>query len=307
MTEQTTFKSEVPELIRTDPKLKALNGLEYTLITRDPKTDKIAFSKKLTIKGEDEFKVETTFNPETGKQKSVKRFKNGLLDGISEDYDDNGNVINQIEYKNDKKNGLCTTFESEIKINELFYVDDLPHGQETRYNSKTGIKCETLIWVNGSKQGECLCFREDGTIEKKINFNKNILDGPVIAYYPNGKICTSYSYKEGKLHGQYMHLNSDGTCRSVHHYDNNEKVTPIPTAAEPIKEVKAEPLRYFGIKIKDKVEIGLQGLEHIEKDGFHFYVFPEVDGVITGYKKKMGILEFICSEAEPVSGPLDKF
>lgn len=121
--------------------------------------------------------TETVFDVKTGEKKSIKNWRNGLQDGVEEEYL-NGNLISRKEYKDGK-----------------------PDGEETRWSDDGETVLTELTWRAGNKY--------DGyetTSEGKANYLNGQLHGPQVIYgYISGKlkqyVSTEENYNNGKLDG----------------------------------------------------------------------------------------------------------
>ncbi len=140
---------------------------------------------------------------ETGKERLVENYENGLLEGAVNEYDEKGNIIVKGEYLggeengnwlykngssqqtgnyiNGRRNGLWKHYLNDILIFEGAFLDGIPNGKH-KYYWETGKIKEEINYVQGKKQGE----------DRKYDREGNIF---LIITYKNGMEISYDSYK----------------------------------------------------------------------------------------------------------------
>lgn len=100
---------------------------------------------------------------------------------------------------------------------------------------------ETLLMFSQSKNDTLCCNNTDSLgrkIGKWIEYNlfegdslkslyyyeKDVLEGKAITYYPNGKVEAIYNYKNGKHHGKIKYFYKTGSLQDIFYYENGEFV-----------------------------------------------------------------------------------
>ncbi len=125
-------------------------------------------------------------------------FKNGLLEGLQKYFGDNGNLVAEVNYTADKREGQRKTYYSngnpEVVEN---YKNDLLDGNSITY------------YVNGGKQCE-------------FNYKDDKREGMLSCYYPNGFKKSQLAYKDGKANGQYLFYNESGDIIYNSNYINDQ-------------------------------------------------------------------------------------
>ena len=53
----------------------------------------------------------------------------------------------------------------------------------------------------GARDGECLFYRDDGTLFSRVRFTAGVQDGPFVVYHPNGDVAREGTYVSGRLDG----------------------------------------------------------------------------------------------------------
>ena len=101
--------------------------------------------------------------------------KNGLLDGESREYYEEGDIKSISPFKNNVADGVFIS-----------------------YYQNGNIK-EKHIYKNGNKEGEGIFYYENGKLEEKYFMKNGKLDGEAINYFEDGKIRNKSIFKDGVL------------------------------------------------------------------------------------------------------------
>ncbi|MFK5975045.1 MAG: hypothetical protein QM493_00935 [Sulfurovum sp.] len=123
-------------------------------------------------------------------------FISNRLDGTTKVYNTDGDLIEEIEYKNSLKHGMSIEY-SNVK-REIPYIDGKKEGNELHYQN--GQLISETMYKNGKKNGE----------------HKQ--------YHKDGKIWTEESYKDGKKDGYHRLILEDGELLFEHLYKDGERV-----------------------------------------------------------------------------------
>ena len=101
---------------------------------------------------------------ESGSIEAVISKKNGMLNGVSNYYDTNSNLISSANYMNDLLHGeWIEYFENRNVKHRVFYNYGLKHNSEIWYYENGKIKSET-VYDNGEVISETLRWDYDGNI-----------------------------------------------------------------------------------------------------------------------------------------------
>jgi len=111
--------------------------------------------------------------------------KNGLLDGESREYYEEGNIKSISSFKNNVANGLFISYYQNGNIKD-------------KQNYK-----------NGNGEGEGLFYYENGQLEEKYFMKNGKLDGEAINYFEDGKIRHKAIYKDGIILEEEVHENNE--------------------------------------------------------------------------------------------------
>ena len=148
-------------------------------------------------------------------------YKDGKKHGSSEMYS-NGKIINKSEYRADKKHGLSQTFSDDNLITETYYENDLKHGTSKNYGSNGKLTVEAN-YKNDKRDGNYLVYN-DGQLMTETNYKDDLQHG-LSTTYALGKKNMDAEFVNGKRHGVSRMYKPDGSVLFTHYYLNGEKVT----------------------------------------------------------------------------------
>ncbi len=178
-----------------------------------------------------------TFYP-NGRIQSVKEYKDDEFHGKSASWDEEGNLLVEIDYKNGKMNGrffkkledgkeivyhykdnqrhgLHTIYySSDDGVNkqrafEVTFVEGVSEGEAVEYDEK-GNKISCTPYVKGLKEGLCQIF-DKGRLLMQVSFKKDKREGMTREYYPKGTLLGEVGYKDNQKHGEEKGYFEDGT------------------------------------------------------------------------------------------------
>ena len=111
--------------------------------------------------------------------------KNGLLDGESREYYEEGDIKAVSPFKN-----------------------NIPDGVFILYYQNGNIQ-EKHTYKNGNEEGEGLFYYENGQLEEKYFMKNGKLDGEAINYFEDGKIRNKAIFKDGIILEEEVHENNE--------------------------------------------------------------------------------------------------
>ncbi len=185
---------------------------------------------------------------EQGKLEKEEHFDEGVKEGIARYYDENENLIQQVEYQNNNPVKIITSDESiQIRMEEDRYengnlkyqgqyLDTLPVGTH-RYYDKNGqlenakiysfegiLLEEGRVDEDGSKMGDWKLFYADGKLKAKGFYDsRGRKDRKWFFYFPNGQIEQEGTYSADRLHGEWKWFFENGELRKLETYLYGEK------------------------------------------------------------------------------------
>jgi len=169
-------------------------------------------------------KKEQTFASEGKLSGTMKEYyENGTLESETT-YDNSGNEIGEKDYDDDGKLWMQINYKSG-KVSEVIYYDKkgkvLVNNSRTRGMSPltgyypTGQLLDKGQFKNDYRVGKWTTYYEDGTTEKIENYNDDgDFEGDYKSYYPTGVLNEEYSYKKGKEDGYYKSYFQNGKIKS---------------------------------------------------------------------------------------------
>ena len=137
-----------------------------------------------------------------GSIKSELRYENGLLEGISRRYDDEGN-LREIEYHKGKRHGMSRFYYGstpERIHKEIMFEDDTAQGPFREYYPDGALKTEQYR-VDGKPEGESRQYYKNGALFVIKNYKNGKIDGTLKMYYETGELMKKASFKNGIMDG----------------------------------------------------------------------------------------------------------
>lgn len=172
-------------------------------------------------------------------------YKNGVRNGLKENYDNHGKIWLRQMYKDGKKNGISEMFTGDKLVNKSAYKADKKHGLSQTF-SNGQVTTETY-YENDLKNGTSKNYSLDGKLTVEANYKDDKRNG-IYRVYNDGQILTETNYKDdlqnglsttytlgkksmdaefvnGKRHGVGHMYKPDGTVLFTHYYLEGEKVS----------------------------------------------------------------------------------
>ena len=169
---------------------------------------------------------------------------NGWKQGRWYSFYDGGNILSEVTYRNDKKNGYLKEYAMNgdlLKISK--FVDDVlqPEAEEIQklevqneYYPDGKIKISAMF-RNGIPEGIKREFNSDGIVEKSYLYKNGILigegivkedgdrDGPWKDYYNDGKLKSEGNYDNGKQTGLWKYYHQNGKIEQTGKFNKQGK------------------------------------------------------------------------------------
>lgn len=246
----------------TTEKINYLYGKKngwYYKYKKDPSHGVYVWSKELFAADKKEGTAYIYF--EDGKTKQTYSYNSGKKEGLSKEYDKEGNIITLLEYNNDflvsrerinriDKNGLKQGDWKQFYPNggiksEITYKDDLMHGYNKEYDIR-GRLVLTMLYDNGAIVKSRVEDEPDIEIVTKHDQDgKLIYSGPYRNKIPvgvhrefgkDGKVTNSYIYNDngllisegivdeaGNRNGKWKDLYADSKVQAEGQYSDNRR------------------------------------------------------------------------------------
>jgi len=155
---------------------------------------------------------------EEGNIKSIIPFRNNMVEGLTITYYENGNIDEEVNYKNDKMNGEAKSYDENGKLNgRTIFKDDIKLEEE--------VHKENEILKNTFKNGELVkqdICELNGTLRER-----RILNGDEMEYstfYPNGNVKQKILTKDKIIIKEQIYARS-GNIMSNSFFSDGKPVT----------------------------------------------------------------------------------
>ena len=158
-----------------------------------------------------------------GVQTSVTRYREGVKDGRSVEFYQDGKKKSEIEYKRDKPHGqLMTWFPNGFQERvEIQYADTVVNGKrqafvfdgERRHYFQNGNLQLREFWTMGVKQGTFEKFYENGKLRERVTYRANLKEGKE-DYFDQEGILSSETFYVIRQVGDSLVSVRDGAQRS---------------------------------------------------------------------------------------------
>lgn len=153
--------------------------------------------------------------------KTVEKYKNGKLDGVSKTFK-LGKLVNETEFRNGLLNGDDISYYSDGSIeSKSTYKDGNLIGDTIRYYENGNTKSKSKH-TNEGLAGEYLEYYENGNIKTKASVKNNKLDGEIKIYSTTGNILKEATLKENEIE-KYKEYYENGNLKISFVYEDNKK------------------------------------------------------------------------------------
>ncbi len=192
----------------------------------------------------------------SGVKKSEGNRNNFRLDSTWNFYNNIGDIVEKIDYKNGVRSGYHLKFiykkddplKKPILISKELFINDLKEGLSYYYDENGKVK-EVAMYSEGQRNGLAKEFDEDSTIITLKRYRKGYLtererinrfndegqkDGVWKTFFEDGKVATEVDYKDGLMHGLYKEFNKKGTLITSLRYSEGELVASEEEEENPI-------------------------------------------------------------------------
>ena len=135
-------------------------------------------------------------------------------------YDENNNLLQKMNYRNNKM-----TIEQEVEGNKvkMIYLFDNINTMSGRLEAYKNDELISIIQIkNFLPEGEVKMFYPSGKLLSTFYVKSNKMDGPVKTYYENGKIQGIYNIKDNVLNGEAIEYDENGNVVEKVLYKNGK-------------------------------------------------------------------------------------
>ena len=136
--------------------------------------------------------------------------KDGLKDGIYKAYDDQGNLMEESQYKDGVLHGERKIFDKGVLYSIETRVKDEYEGPYKSYYENGQINMEG-DYSDGAMNGPWKRYYPSGQLMEIVELVNNNENGPFVEYYENGNLKAEGNYKDGdNEHGLLKLYSEDG-------------------------------------------------------------------------------------------------
>lgn len=161
---------------------------------------------------------------EDGTLKEEINYNNGKKHGIQKKFKRDGEISGIVSFNNGELHGRCESYYSDGTLSKVEnYKNDLHHGLfEWFYENGQLESFEN--YKNGLDHGETKGFYENGQLSFVGNFKNGKEHGEQVSYFENGQEEYIENYKEGLDHGLFKKWDNQGKLLYEYCYKDDDKV-----------------------------------------------------------------------------------
>ena len=149
--------------------------------------------------------------------------KNGLLDGESREYYEEGDIKSISPFKNNIPDGVFISYYQNGNIGQnSFLLNGKLVTEVFEYYPNGNMKTKAH-YIDGKLNGELIIYYENGNIKEKTFTIDEKLSGDAFEYYPSGKLRNKSFFKNGKREGESLTYYENGKLKKKILYKNGMK------------------------------------------------------------------------------------
>ena len=160
---------------------------------------------------------------EEGDIKSISHFKNDIPDGVFISYYQNGNIENKYAYVNGQANGEYFSYYENGKLEERYFLKNGEIDGEAFAYYPSGKLRGKEVQKLGKREGESIIYHENGNIKQKSTFKNDKREGDLFIYFPSGKLRQTEKYINGKIEGEVIEYYESGTIKEKAYFINDKQ------------------------------------------------------------------------------------
>ena len=166
-----------------------------------------------------EMKHYIAYHP-NGNLKVERNYENEKLDGAVKEYDNNGNLVEEVYFQQGKRHGkrVLVISSDEHTVTEHYNNGVLEGEYMSMYND--GRMIETGAYdAKGERTGKWTRWDKNGDLNSEIHYLNGKYHGEHKSYY-KGKLSIKTEYADGRYHGQYVWYYDYPAVREEKNYKN---------------------------------------------------------------------------------------
>ena len=220
------IKSTLVNSMRDNASFSLVTDINYNLNSHEIVTDEFPnqllkqyfiFNKNGLLDGESREYYEE------GDIKSISPFKNNIPNGVFISYYQNGNIKEKHTYKNGNEEGEGLFYYQNGNIGQnSFLLNGKLVTEVFEYYPNGNMKTKAH-YIDGKLNGELIIYYENGNIKEKTFTIDEKLSGDAFEYYPSGKLRNKSFFKNGKREGESLTYYENGKLKKKILYKNGMK------------------------------------------------------------------------------------
>ena len=160
---------------------------------------------------------------EEGNIKSISSFKNNVANGLFISYYQNGNIKDKQNYKNGNGEGEGLFYYENGQLEERYFLKNGEiDGEAFAYYSSGKLRGKEVQKL-GKREGESIIYHENGNIKQKSTFKNDKREGDLFIYFPSGKLRQIEKYINGKIEGEVIEYYESGTIKEKAYFINDKQ------------------------------------------------------------------------------------
>lgn len=141
-------------------------------------------------------------------------------------YYPSGVLLSLVEYDNDLKNGIYMECDNNgaVLVQEFFKNDKLDGEQKMYYSTKSGRILKSITnYKDGRFHGMCTNYTDNGLMQSQVGYIDGKKDGTTKWYFTNGNLAMEQNYSNDLLNGIQKIYNQEGILVSEGKFEENKK------------------------------------------------------------------------------------
>lgn len=154
-------------------------------------------------------------------------FKDGLKDGVSNEWHENGQMKMELIFKTGQASGTSYSWYKNSQVrSEGIWENGKLNGIYKLWHENGNLRAEKS-YTNDQLQGNQKTWYENGQQASEGTFTENTLDGIFLEWHQNGTKMTEGNYLKGHKVGSWSYWNKDGIAVVIDIDGNEYKTVPI--------------------------------------------------------------------------------
>ena len=161
-------------------------------------------------------------NHEHNHDKMLMEIKEGIPEGLFENYYESGKLKSRAHLKDGKGNGLFSEYYENGQLKKRVNTKDGKIIGPVEYFHENGQLKSKVNTKDGKSDGLYEEYFETGQLKLQENYKNGLGDGPIFEYYKSGQIRWKGFYKKNKKDGLFLEYYENGELKGEVTYKNGE-------------------------------------------------------------------------------------